>query len=551
MKKETILAIILTIAVWVVWFAFFVPEPQQQGEQQYQTEQHPEQTQDEQSPKQTPVIGTVEVVKQNVIKPDAVPEISFNTERFTGSLSPLGASISQLDIKGLKEENVSAVIPMEELRTKGWFDFAVHFNAGDFLNGSELENSVWNVMSSNENETIFAINARVSGQPLLIQKKFSFTSEGDSFNVEYSFINRGGEDVQASTLIFSPGDMLGPKLDYENRYNLVQGISGVNGSYEAMPKGGSERMSKEVGSIDWAGIASRYILLIMMPNEESGYEAVTDNREGRGFRTGVAQSVGLIRAGATVKKSFTVYLGPKDKDRLAAVDPKLKNAADISTIIEPIRYFVVWALLKINGFVGNMGWALVIFSVLTKLAFTPLTNKSTASMKKMQELSPKINALKEKYKAKPDVMQREIMTLYKENKVNPMSGCLPILVQMPFFFALYSALIDSVDLWNAPFILWMKDLSMPDTLFTVGGFNFNVLPLLMTGSTFVQQKLSTVDTGQSKGQKMMIMLMPLIFIFIFWTIPSGLVLYWTLQNVFQIANQLIVNKLGKEKTAAA
>jgi YidC/Oxa1 family membrane protein insertase len=119
---------------------------------------------------------------------------------------------------------------------------------------------------------------------------------------------------------------------------------------------------------------------------------------------------------------------------------------------------------------------------------------------------------------------------------------------MPFFFALYSALIDSIDLWHAPFILWMKDLSMPDTVLSISGFDLNILPILMTASTFFQQKLTTVDTGGQ--QKIMMMMMPLVFIFIFWSMPSGLVLYWALQNIFQIAQQLFINFRSKGKKTA-
>ena len=170
-------------------------------------------------------------------------------------------------------------------------------------------------------------------------------------------------------------------------------------------------------------------------------------------------------------------------------------------------------------------------------------------MKKMQLITPKINELRAKYKDKPDVLQKETLKLYQENKVNPLGGCLPILVQMPFFFALYSALVNSIDLWNAPFIFWMKDLSMPDTVATVAGFNINILPIIMTLTTYLQQKMSTVDTG-SQQQKIMMSLMPLMFIFIFWSMPSGLVLYWTLQNIFQIVNQLVVNWRGKKEATA-
>jgi YidC/Oxa1 family membrane protein insertase len=169
-------------------------------------------------------------------------------------------------------------------------------------------------------------------------------------------------------------------------------------------------------------------------------------------------------------------------------------------------------------------------------------------MKKMQELTPQITKIKEKYKDKPDVLQKETMKLYKDNKVNPLGGCLPLLLQMPFFFGLYSALINSIDLWNVPFIFWIKDLSMPDTVFAISGFNINILPLLMTVSTIIQQKQTMVDTGNQQ-QKIMMYMMPFILLFVFWTMPSGLVIFWFLQNLFQIVNQEVVNHMGKRVKA--
>ena len=219
--------------------------------------------------------------------------------------------------------------------------------------------------------------------------------------------------------------------------------------------------------------------------------------------------------------------------------------ADVSKWIEPIRDFLLWCLLKINLLVGNLGWSLVIFSILTKIVLLPLTQKSTESMKKMQELAPKMNEIKEKYKDRPDMLNKEVMKMYKTNKVNPLGGCLPLVLQMPFFFALWSALINSIDLWHAPFILWINDLSLPDTVFSMQGYNLNILPIIMTGTSFIQQKLTTPAGGAGQQQKMM-MFMPLVFIFIFWNMPSGLVLYWTLQNVLQILNQLYVNRKKEE-----
>jgi len=285
----------------------------------------------------------------------------------------------------------------------------------------------------------------------------------------------------------------------------------------------------------------------MMPGEGAGKGVMYDNKKQSGFRTGMLVSLNNLDAGKEVKRTFKVYLGEKDKKKLAAMDKSLIDAADVNSLIEPIRNFVIWCLMWINKLMGNLGLSLVIFSILTKVVFMPLTIKSTESMKKMQQLAPRLNELKVKFKDKPEQMQKEMMKMYKENKVNPMGGCFPLLLQMPFFFALYSALIDSIDLWGAPFILWMKDLSMPDTVLTISGFDLNILPIVMTATTFVQQKLSTVDTGGQ--QKMLMMMMPLMFIFIFWSMPSGLVLYWALQNIFQIAHQLIINYRTKGEKA--
>ena len=261
-----------------------------------------------------------------------------------------------------------------------------------------------------------------------------------------------------------------------------------------------------------------------------------------------------IQAGKAISHAFKIYVGEKNKEKLVAVDPVLRDAADVNAFIEPIRDFLLWCLMKINILFGNFGWSLVIFSIITKIILMPLTLKSTESMKRLQELNPKIKEIQSKYKDKPDVMNKKVMELYKKEKVNPLSGCLPLLLQMPFFFALYSALINSIDLWQAPFIFWIQDLSLPDTVLTIpgsiafiGGFNLNILPILMTLTTYLQQKM-TPGAGASQ-QQMFIKFMPFIFLFIFWNMPSGLIIYWIMQNVLQVLHQLYVNNKGKNEAA--
>jgi len=544
MKKQTVMAIIVICAVWVIYFAYqarFNPpkEPQQKPVEPQKTEQ------------KQPVLPAVQgssPVTLNVRGANAKEEtFSIKTEHFDCEFNSRGAVISQMILKGLTEDNVLVTVPENNFKAKGTFDFPIYFDTNDFLYGSETDNLAWKVESKSDTDIAFSLNINLNGNPVEIKKHYKLNSANYNFDIEYTFTNKGIADMQLPQFIVSPGDMVGPKLDYENRYNLLNGVYSINGSYEHVDKSGNDVVKKYQGSIDWAGIGSRYILLIMMPFGQSALETIMDNRPNYGYRTGMLMSSETIKARSAMTKIFKVYVGPKDKDILASVDQTLKNAANITLIIEPIRNFVLWCLLKLNKLFKNMGWSLVVFSILTKIVFMPITQRSTDAMKKMGLLAPQINAIKEKYKDKADVMQREIMALYKANKINPFMGCLPILLQMPFFFALYSALANSIDLWNAPFIFWMKDLSMPDTVATISGFNINILPVIMTVSTFFQTKLSTVDTGQSKQQRIFMMAMPVFFIFIFWTMPSGLVLYWIMQNILQITNQLIVNKFGKVK----
>lgn len=553
MEKRTLLAVVLTMIVWVAWFWFFVPEPELQQEtpiavQEEQKEESSVKT--EGVAEKSVSAGSYVSVSKNIKE----QSIAFKTDIFKFELTNKGASVKRVNYI---QRDADLTFDEELFNSKGEFDFSVSFSEDEFLKGGELENVIWDFRKEANDSVKFFTDVVMNGQPLRIEKIYTFTDKGYDFNVEYRFINMGRNYVtfKNGIAIFSPSDILGPRLDYRNNFNNMTGIYSVDGSYEKNTKGGgffskAGDTKKDSGLIDYAGIMSRYFLLIMKPQGFNGTGIVFDNRQGTGCRTGMFVDMKDIAPGTEVSKPFRIYLGEKDKDLLRAIDPILVDASDVSTIIEPIRYFVIWALLNINKLFGNLGLSLVVFSILTKIVFMPLTKKSTDSMKKMQDLSPQLKKLQEKYKDKPDVLQRETMKLYKDNNVNPLGGCLPLLLQMPFFFALYSALINSFDLWNAPFMLWIQDLSMPDTLFTVSGFDVNILPLLMIVSTIIQQR-QTMSEVATQQQKMLMYMMPIILLFIFWTMPSGLVLYWFLQNLYQILHQYVVNHLGERKKKAA
>jgi len=252
---------------------------------------------------------------------------------------------------------------------------------------------------------------------------------------------------------------------------------------------------------------------------------------------------------------FHLYAGPKEHDRLAALNIGLEHVIDFgffSIIARPL----FWVLKFFYKFFGNYGWAIILITIVTRIPFIPLLNKSQKSMKKLQEIQPKMNEIKEKYKNDSPRMQKEMMELYKKHKVSPLGGCLPMLLQIPVFFALYQVLLRAIELRGASFMLWIKDLSAPDTLIghipamipLVGGFALGPLPLVMGLTMFIQQKMtpSSMDPKQAK----MMLMMPVIFTFMFLNFASGLVLYWLVNNILGIIQQYFVNRsLAKEQAS--
>jgi len=237
---------------------------------------------------------------------------------------------------------------------------------------------------------------------------------------------------------------------------------------------------------------------------------------------------------------YVLYAGPKSIDTLKKENLDLEHIVDFgffSVIARPI----FWLLKYINGFIGNYGWSIIILTILLRVPFIPLLNKSQRSMKKLQQLQPKMAELKEKYKKDQQRMQKEMMELYRKYKVNPMGGCLPMLLQIPFFFALYKVLLVAVELRGAPFMLWIHDLSAKDPYY--------VLPIVMGLTMLLQQKMT--PTSADPKQAKIMMFMPIVFTFMFLNFSSGLVLYWLMSNVLSIVQQFFVNMKAKKEQASA
>jgi YidC/Oxa1 family membrane protein insertase len=294
----------------------------------------------------------------------------------------------------------------------------------------------------------------------------------------------------------------------------------------------SKKYDKDV---QWAGFADKFFLSALLA-EKNSIASVELKKNASGFMESIVSSPQVtINAGQSVTVPHRLFVGPKGINILKAQGNSLEKALDLGWF-KVIAMPLLDSLNFFYRYVGNYGIAIIIITVILKALFFPLTHKSYKSMKDMQKIQPKMAALKEKFKDDRDAMNKAVMELYREHKVNPMGGCLPMVVQIPVFFALYKALSFSIELRHAPFFLWVTDLADKDPYY--------VTPVIMGITMFVQQKMtpSQMDPIQ---QKMMLAL-PVVFTFMFLSFPSGLVLYWLVNNILTIGQQMYINKLVKD-----
>ena len=299
------------------------------------------------------------------------------------------------------------------------------------------------------------------------------------------------------------------------------------------------------GKVSWAALQDSYFAAAILPKDGGLRAYVMKGTEDQPV-VGLTQARQTVQPGGQAGLDAEVFAGPKDLDVLKSAGQDLDKLVDLGWfdfLARPALY-----LLKfLYGFIGNYGLAIILVTVLQKVAFYPLSQKSLKSMQAMQMIQPKVQALQERYKNNPQKKQEETMALYRKHGVNPMGGCLPMVVQIPIFIALYNALSNSVEMWQAHF-LWIRDLTQPDSLFRLqlwGGDYYNagnILGLLMGVSMWVQQNMSP-PAGDPRQAQMMLWMMPILFTWMFWSFPSGLVLYWLVNNILQIGQQWLI--MGK------
>jgi YidC/Oxa1 family membrane protein insertase len=382
----------------------------------------------------------------------------------------------------------------------------------------------------------------VNGGDLVTTRTYEFTGGSYDFKLRNKVVNNG-KHILDLTPELSIADVHG--RFQENRYGFYGINALVNGSLEELEVSDLEDAEVQTGKIKWMTLCIPYFMGAVIPSA-NGADAKRSWRGGKkngDFYGVMVEPTVQLKPNQTTIQEYQAYFGPRDLRIIEPLGHELDRSIDFGwfdIIAKPMLSFVNY----LYDVFGNYGIAIIIITILTKLLFWPVTRKSYTSMKRMQSLQPQISKIREKYKDDKQRIQQETMALFKSNKVNPMGGCLPMVVQIPVFIAFYQCLGGSIELRHAPFMLWINDLSAPDRLGVgfdipyVGGLP--VLTLLMGASMFFQQKM-TPTTGDPTQAKMM-QLLPLVFTVIFVNMPSGLVLYWFINNILSMAQQYFINK---------
>ena len=294
-----------------------------------------------------------------------------------------------------------------------------------------------------------------------------------------------------------------------------------------------EKELERKGTVQWVALQDKYFLSVLMPKE--GAAALAKTEEPKVVSAGVR----MAASGAASSVALQLYAGPKEYDILRSLDAGLEDMIDFGwfiygswTIVKSVAKPIFYVLRFIHDYVGNYGVTIILLTCMIKLLFVPLQYKSYKSMKMMRAIQPKIKEVQEKYKGDRDRLNKELMKLYRDQKVNPLGGFLPMFLQMPVFISLFNVLYMTIDLRQAPFMLWVHDLSMQDP--------FYVLPVLMGVTMFIQQKITpnTMDPTQAK----IMLVLPIGMTFLFINFPAGLVLYWLTNNTLTITQQLVTDR---------
>ncbi len=478
------------------------------------------------------------------VKPALAGSFTVTTDRVKATISAQGGDIIQLELLKYKEHN-------NKEKTFLLFDPAHHYMAQSGLIGEGLPNHrttfrrVEGPTELTEASDEIKIRLEANGAngakiakiltfrrgSYLIDVAWEVVNIGDKPLISHAYFQMQRDDVAPAGESAMVSTFTGPAV-----FTDAEKYQKINFSDIADNKA---KFAKTADN-GWLAVVQHYFVSAWVPQEKVQREFYMRKLEGvNTFQAGVIVPLTEIAPGATGTTSVALFAGPQEQSVLKKLAPGLDLVVDygwLTVVAAPI----FWALEAIHSLVGNWGWAIVILTIIIKGIFYPLSAASYKSMAKMKLLTPRLMQMKERFGDDKQRMNQEMMKMYQTEKVNPLGGCLPILVQIPVFIALYWVLLGAVEMRDAPWVLWINDLASPDP--------FYILPIIMMASMFLQTKLNPTPPDPIQAK---VMMMPLIFGVMFFWFPAGLVLYWVVNNVLSIAQQWQITRMIESGGKAA
>ena len=558
MDKRTILAVVLSLAVLLTYQVFIAKPPAPPTPAATPSQQTAQATKEKEVVAKPAPAQKIAIAKKTSAKAVAAPQdVKVETAQYTAIFSTKGGALKSFRLKGYQKDCAECaddiypriknfitgrneqlplkskeLIELVDLKEGMPYPLAITFpeSGVDIAPDAIYETNTTKLDMVNAQEKQSLVFSQTYDDKIKVEKIFTFNPDNYTISL----------DVKVSNLTDSPVNQI-PKLSWQQYAdpNQKEDSYGHDGPVASVARSIERRTLKNLDkekiygpNVLWGGYESKYFIAAFIP-ENPALTSIIMNRDSSNMvSVSIKGQKELIPGGQNGSFSYTLYLGPKEQSLLKAHNVGLEDSIDFGSWLKWLAMPLLAVLNLIHKYIANYGVAIILLTLLIKIIFWPLGNMSYKSMKEMQKLQPKMTELKEKYKNDKARLNQEIMTLYKTHKVNPFSGCLPMLIQIPIFFGLYKALLYSIELRHSPFFWWIQDLSAKDPYY--------ITPIIMGATQFIQQKM-TPTMGDPMQAKMMLF-MPVIFTFFFLNFPSGLVIYWLFNNIFGIAQQFYINK---------
>ena len=547
-----LIAIALSIIVFIVWNFFFVAKQVDQPlEQTRQTEQQTKQQTDKKPDilKKEPVIADTSPQSGQVpslpVKPSRT--VTVNSPLYVVKISEIGAVFNSFVLKEYRD-TIDTDSPFYEMISPDISGGTVKLGfVGNSLSG--LDDAVFSASLDADSLNIDDKSQEISffwtsPQGVVVEKKYIFSPETYMINLHVTIKNSSNQNFRDSLAL----SLVRQEAVKKSRYGFEGPSALINNKLEQIKTKKIKDKGVYTGNIRWIAVQDRYFMSAIIPEETVDADMHLYLTDDNILQSRYVEPESVINPGTENVFKYRLFFGPKSMRILKSVDYDLVKAVYFG-MFDIIAKPCVWIMnFLYDHFIGNYGVAIIILTIFTKILLWPLGNKSYKSMAEMKKIQPLMAEIKEKYKDDKKKMNAEVMGLYKTYKVNPVGGCLPMIVQIPVFFALYRMLYEAIELRHAPFFGWITDLSAPDRLFRFDvsiplmepPYGIPVLTIIMGATMFLQQKMSPPmgDPTQSK----MMMMMPIVFTVIFINFSSGLVLYWLVNNVISMAQQYYITE---------